>query len=43
MLALTPLPNIPLIRPDDNLADVLLNSLREAKISLQDGDILVLA
>lgn len=43
MLTLTPLPNLPLIRPDDNLADILLNGLREAKIDLQDGDILVLA
>jgi coenzyme F420-0:L-glutamate ligase/coenzyme F420-1:gamma-L-glutamate ligase len=42
-LTLTPLPNIPLIRPGDNLAEFLLNSLREAEISLQDGDILVLA
>lgn len=42
-LTLTPLPNIPLIRPDDNLAEILVNSLREAEITLQDGDILVLA
>jgi coenzyme F420-0:L-glutamate ligase / coenzyme F420-1:gamma-L-glutamate ligase len=42
-LVLTPLPSIPLIRPGDNLAEFLLNSLREAEISLQDGDILVLA
>lgn len=42
-LILTPLPNIPLIRPGDNLAEFLLNSLREADIGLQDGDILVLA
>jgi coenzyme F420-0:L-glutamate ligase / coenzyme F420-1:gamma-L-glutamate ligase len=42
-LTLTPLPNIPLIRPGDNLAEFLLNSLREAEIRLQDGDILVLA
>lgn len=42
-LVLTPLPNIPLIRPGDNLAEFLLNSLRETEIDLQDGDILVLA
>ncbi|PKN94198.1 MAG: coenzyme F420-0:L-glutamate ligase [Chloroflexi bacterium HGW-Chloroflexi-6] len=42
-LTLTPLSNIPLIRPGDNLAEFLLNSLREAEISLEDGDILVLA
>lgn len=43
MLTVTPLPNIPIIRPDDNLAEILVNSLRQAKITLQDGDILVLA
>ena len=42
-LILTPLPNIPLIRPGDNLADILLNALAVEKIQLQDGDILVLA
>lgn len=42
-LTLTPLPNIPLIRPGDNLADVLLSALRTAEIDLADGDILVLA
>ncbi len=40
-LTLTPLPNIPLIRPGDDLADIILRSLGE--IRLQDGDILVLA
>jgi coenzyme F420-0:L-glutamate ligase / coenzyme F420-1:gamma-L-glutamate ligase len=42
-LTITPLSSIPLIRPGDNLAEFLLNSLNEAKIDLQDGDILVLA
>ncbi len=42
-LTLTPLPGIPLIRPEDNLAEILLKSLRQAKIVLQNGDILVLA
>lgn len=42
-LTITPLSSIPLIRPGDNLAEFLLNSLNESKISLQDGDILVLA
>jgi coenzyme F420-0:L-glutamate ligase/coenzyme F420-1:gamma-L-glutamate ligase len=41
-LTITPLPNIPLIRPGDDLADILLSSLQTAKIILQDGDILVL-
>lgn len=42
-LTITPLHKIPLIRPGDNLAVFILNSLREAEINLQDGDILVLA
>ncbi len=42
-LCLTPLPDFPLIRPGDDLADILLSSLGAAGISLEDGDILVLA
>jgi len=42
-LTLTPLQNIPLIRRDDNLADIVVNALQENKISLQDGDIVVFA
>jgi coenzyme F420-0:L-glutamate ligase/coenzyme F420-1:gamma-L-glutamate ligase len=42
-LILTPLPNIPLIRPGDDLADIILTSLRTESTTLQDGDILVLA
>lgn len=42
-LTLTPLQNIPLIRRDDNLADILVNSLNGTNIQLQDGDILVIA
>lgn len=42
-LTLTLLQNIPLIRRDDNLADILVNSLNETDIQLQDGDILVIA
>jgi coenzyme F420-0:L-glutamate ligase / coenzyme F420-1:gamma-L-glutamate ligase len=42
-LTLSPLPNIPIIRPGDNLAEFLLNSLRDVEINLEDGDILVLA
>jgi coenzyme F420-0:L-glutamate ligase / coenzyme F420-1:gamma-L-glutamate ligase len=42
-LTLTPLQNIPLIRQGDHLADILLNSLRETNLDLQDNDILVLA
>lgn len=42
-LHLTPLLNIPLIRHGDNLADIVLNSLQENKIILEDDDIFVLA
>ena len=41
-LTLTPLSNIPLIRRDDNLADIFVNSLQESNISIQDNDILVI-
>ncbi|MDD5467633.1 MAG: coenzyme F420-0:L-glutamate ligase [Anaerolineales bacterium] len=43
MLALTPLPDIPLIRRGDSLGEIILLGLRRAGIDLQDGDILVLA
>jgi coenzyme F420-0:L-glutamate ligase/coenzyme F420-1:gamma-L-glutamate ligase len=42
-LTLTPLINIPLIRHGDNLADIIVTSLHETNLQLQDGDILVLA
>ncbi|MFZ6031330.1 MAG: coenzyme F420-0:L-glutamate ligase [Chloroflexota bacterium] len=42
-LTLTPLPGIPLIRHKDDLASLILRSLRQAGLSLQDGDVLVLA
>ncbi|MCI0550925.1 MAG: coenzyme F420-0:L-glutamate ligase [Anaerolineae bacterium] len=42
-LTLTPLIGIPLIRRDDNLADIVVNALEENNISLQDNDILVFA
>jgi len=42
-LTLTPLIDIPLIRQGDNLADILLKSLIETNIQLEDGDILVIA
>ena len=40
-LTFTPLPHIPLVCPGDNLADLLLTSLQTARISLEDGDILI--
>lgn len=42
-LTLTPLINIPLIRQGDNLADIIVTSLQESNLQLQDGDIFVLA
>ncbi|HNA88415.1 MAG TPA: coenzyme F420-0:L-glutamate ligase [Anaerolineales bacterium] len=42
-LSLTSLPNIPLIRRGDHLADILLNSIKAASLELQDNDIIVLA
>jgi len=43
MLTLAPLSGIPLIRQGDNLADIVLNALRENNIALEDNDILVFA
>ncbi|MBN1536062.1 MAG: coenzyme F420-0:L-glutamate ligase [Anaerolineales bacterium] len=43
MLTLTPIPGIPLIQPGDDLSVIILQSLPGAGITLQDGDILVLA
>ena len=42
-LILTPLIGIPFIRRDDDLADILIKSLSESDIFIQDHDILVLA
>jgi coenzyme F420-0:L-glutamate ligase/coenzyme F420-1:gamma-L-glutamate ligase len=42
-LTFTPLPQIPLINPGDNLAELLLASMQTARINIEDGDILVVA
>ena len=42
-LTITPLQNIPLIRQDDNLADILVDSLHASGAQLEDDDILVIA
>jgi coenzyme F420-0:L-glutamate ligase/coenzyme F420-1:gamma-L-glutamate ligase len=42
-LTFTPLPKIPLVQPGDDLAEILLASLQIARITPEDGDILVLA
>jgi coenzyme F420-0:L-glutamate ligase / coenzyme F420-1:gamma-L-glutamate ligase len=42
-MALTALGDIPLIQAGDDLAELILHSLAAAEISLEDGDVLVLA
>ena len=42
-LTLTSLGNVPMIRRDDNLADILMGGLKETGIELQDNDVLVIA
>ena len=42
-LSITPLQNIPLIRQGDNLADILVASIQNSTIQLENDDILVLA
>ena len=42
-LSLTSIPDIPLIRQGDDLADILVKALHTSVIQLQDNDILVLA
>ena len=42
-LTLTPMINIPLIRRDDNLADIIVASLHDSGIMLEDKDIFVVA
>ena len=42
-LTLTPLPDLPLIQPGDDLAGMILHTLKSSNLELADGDILVLA
>jgi len=42
-LILTPLPDIPVIQPGDNLVQIIATALDAAGITLLDGDILVIA
>lgn len=42
-LILTPLPGLPLVQPGDDLSALILQGLQQAGLTLQDGDILVLA
>jgi coenzyme F420-0:L-glutamate ligase/coenzyme F420-1:gamma-L-glutamate ligase len=42
-LTLSPLPDIPMIQPGDDLPEIIISSVAKAGLSLVDGDILVLA
>lgn len=42
-LTLTPLQNIPLIQPGDNLAGIILRALEPSNLQLSTGDIIVIA
>jgi coenzyme F420-0:L-glutamate ligase / coenzyme F420-1:gamma-L-glutamate ligase len=42
-LTLTPLPDFPLVKPGDDLGEIILNRLSAEKIDLRDRDIIVLA
>lgn len=42
-LTFTPLRSFPLVMPGDALADIILQSINDSNLALQDGDILVVA
>ncbi|MBI3961267.1 MAG: coenzyme F420-0:L-glutamate ligase [Deinococcus sp.] len=42
-LSLTAIPNIPLIKPGDDLGEIIVTAMRKAHLALSDGDILVIA
>lgn len=42
-LTLQPIPNLPMIQPGDNLADLLFQSAQSMPLTLEDGDIFVVA
>jgi coenzyme F420-0:L-glutamate ligase/coenzyme F420-1:gamma-L-glutamate ligase len=42
-LTLTALPNIPLIKPNDDLVEIILKSLTDAALELREDDVLVVA
>lgn len=42
-LKLTPLPEIPIVQPGDDIGKIILTSLKRARITLLDGDIIVIA
>lgn len=42
-LTLTGLAKIPMIQPGDDLAEIILRSMRQSRLTLKDGDLLVIA
>jgi coenzyme F420-0:L-glutamate ligase/coenzyme F420-1:gamma-L-glutamate ligase len=42
-LTITPLPGLPVVKPGDNLAELIADGLDRAHLDLDDGDILVIA
>ncbi len=42
-LSLTPIPGIPIIKPGDDIADILIQACSDSRLHPQDGDIWVLA
>ena len=42
-LIISPLPNIPMVHTGNDLFEIIINGLKQGNITLQDGDILVLA
>lgn len=42
-LILTPLPGLPIIKPGDDLADLIIEAIKRSQIELTRGDILVIA
>src|SRR5215510_8212238 len=42
-ITFTAVPNIPLIKPNDDLAQIVFDRMRAAQIALQDGDVVVFA
>ncbi len=43
MIQIIPIKNIPIIRPGDNIVDIILNALKKNKLQLKDKDILIIA
>ena len=43
VVTLTPLPNIPMVRPGDDLAGLLIAACERSALAPADGDILVVA